>query len=434
MYLSNWYGKRKNLIAMIKILHLADLHIGIENYGRIDPTTGLHTRLLDYLERLDEAIRVGLEAGVDLVLIAGDIYKNRSPNPTHQREFARRIRRIVAANIPVFILIGNHDVSPSIGRAHSVEIFGTLAVEGVTIADRPRLYQVTTRAGPLQIIAIPWLTRHGLLTREELRMASFGEIEAELRRRLDNFIEQTLTELDPNIPAVLTLHGTIDGAQLGAERSMTLGQDLVLTRSMVARSGIDYVALGHIHKHQALGEHPPLVYPGSIERIDFGEQAEDKGCVLVELDRGVTRWYFHKLAARPFVTIDVDVRASNTPRERITHAIAQHQLHTAVVRLMIKATPEQASLLRESELRDELGKAGAFFVAAVVIDVEREARGRFAGIEDQLQAGLTPRRALELYLQTRQTDPQRIAVLLAAADELLAEDEPFDSHRASADN
>ncbi len=419
---------------MIKILHLADLHIGIENYGRIDPTTGLHTRLLDYLGRLDEAIDVGLEAGVDLVLIAGDIYKNRSPNPTHQREFARRIRRIVDANIPVFILTGNHDVSPSIGRAHSVEIFGTLAVEGVTIADRPWLYPFPTRAGPLQIIAIPWVTRHGLLTREELRLASFGEIEAELRKRLDNFIEQTLTELDPDIPTVLTLHGTIDGAQLGAERSMTLGQDLVLTRSMVAQPNIDYVALGHIHRHQVLGEHPPLVYPGSIERVDFGEQAEDKGCVLVELGRGTTRWHFHKLAARPFITINVDVRTSNTPQERIAHAIAQHTLDRAVVRLLVKATPEQAMLLREGELREELNTAGAFFVATVVIDVEREARGRFAGIEEQLQAGLTPRRALELYLQTRQTDPQRIAVLLAAADELLAEDELSKSHLASEGN
>lgn len=419
---------------MIKILHLADLHIGIENYGRIDPSTGLHTRLLDYLERLDEAIDVGLDAGVDLVLIAGDIYKNRSPNPTHQREFARRIRRIVAANVPVFILTGNHDVSPSIGRAHSVEIFGTLAVEGVTIADRPRLYPFTTRAGPLQIIAIPWLTRHGLLTREELRLASFGEIEAELRKRLDTFIEQTLTELDPDIPTVLTLHGTIDGAQFGAERSMTLGQDLVLTRGIVAQSSIDYVALGHIHKHQVLGEHPPLVYPGSIERVDFGEQAEDKGCVLVELGRGTTRWHFHKLAARPFITINVDVRTSNTPQERIAHAIAQHTLDRAVVRLLVKATPEQAMLLREGELREELNTAGAFFVATVVIDVEREARGRFAGIEEQLQAGLTPRRALELYLQTRQTDPQRIAVLLAAADELLAEDELLKSHLSSEGN
>src|SRR6185295_17596874 len=91
---------------MIKLLHLADLHIGMENHGRIDPATGLHTRLLDYLARLDEALDAGLDAGVDIVLIAGDIYKSRTPNPTHPREFAKRIQRIRYAGLPVVILIG----------------------------------------------------------------------------------------------------------------------------------------------------------------------------------------------------------------------------------------------------------------------------------------------------------------------------------------
>lgn len=199
---------------MIKMLHLADLHIGIENYGRIDPATGLHTRLIDYLARFDEAIDIGLNEGVDLVLIAGDVYKNRSPNPTHQREFARRIRRLSAAGVPVFIITGNHDISASAGRAHSVEIFGILDVEGVTIVDRPSIHQLHTRAGPVQIIALPWVTRHSLMTKEELRMASFGEIEAELRKRIDNFIASAIAELDPAIPSVLTIHGTSMGHRL----------------------------------------------------------------------------------------------------------------------------------------------------------------------------------------------------------------------------
>src|SRR5437899_2330790 len=111
---------------MIKLLHLADLHIGTENHGRVDGATGLHTRLNDYLARLDEAIDYGLAEGADLVLIAGDIYKNRMPNPTHQREFAKRVRRIRQAGLPIVILIGNHDISPAAGRAHSIEIFDTL--------------------------------------------------------------------------------------------------------------------------------------------------------------------------------------------------------------------------------------------------------------------------------------------------------------------
>lgn len=408
---------------MIKMLHLADLHIGVENYGRIDPSTGLHTRLIDYLERLDEAIAFGLDQGVHLVVIAGDIYKNRTPNPTHQREFARRISRLRTAGVPIFILTGNHDISPSIGRAHSVEIFDALDIPAVTIADRAKLHQIETIAGPVQIIAMPWVTRHGLLTREELRMVSFGEIEAMLRQRIDAFIEHAVADLHPDIPTVLTLHGTIDGAQVGVERSLTLGQDLVLSRSIVARPEIDYVALGHVHRHQSLGEHPPVVYPGSIERIDFGERDEDKGCVLVELAKGSTRWHFHRLSARPFISIEVDIRKSSDPEQRIAAAIAHHDLRQSIVRVEVQATREQSATLRDEPIRQQLEDRGAFFIAAIVIEVERDHRRRMPESDQELLHGLSPRRALELYLQSKQAAPERIATLLAAADELLSEGE-----------
>lgn len=405
---------------MIKLLHLADLHIGMENYGRVDPATGMHTRLLDYLARLDEAIEFGLAEDVDAVLIAGDIYKNRTPNPTHQREFARRVRRLRQAGLPIVILIGNHDISPAAGRAHSIEIFDTLAVEGVTIADRAALHRIDTRSGSLQLIALPWVTRHSLLTKDELRLASLLEVETMLLQRIENFLRTTAAALDPALPAVLTIHGSIDGATVGAERQIMLGKDLVLPKSFVALPGVDYVAMGHIHKHQSLGEHPPVVYPGSIERIDFGEEHEDKGCVLVKLERGHTSWRFHKLNARPFITIDVDVRNSPDPQARVLLAIEKHNLAEAVVRLQIEALPEQAGLLRIEELQQKLEDAGTFQVASVATEIERASRGRLAGGDGTILDGLTPRKALELYLRSKNTPEERIAALLAAADELFA--------------
>lgn len=405
----------------MKILHLADLHIGVENYGRLDPATGLHTRLLDYLERLDEALDLGLEAGVDLVLIAGDVYKNRSPNPTHQREFARRVQRLREAGVAVFILTGNHDISPAAGRAHSVEIFRALEVEGVTIADRPRLYEAPTRAGPARILAIPWVTRQMLLSREELRGASFADIEYEVRRRLERFIEEQARGFDPQRPGIITFHGSLDGAQVGAERAMTLGQDLVLPRSLFIHPGVAYVALGHIHRHQALHHDPPMVYPGSLERVDFGERDEPKGCVLVEIANGKARWTFHPLRARPFVSIEEDLRRSSDPAGALAALIARQDLRGAVARVEVRITREQADVLRSEEIRRLLDDAGAFVVAGIVFHVERSGRRRFGAAEAELLDGLTPRRALELYLRARQPplSPERIAALLAATDELM---------------
>ncbi|NJN66610.1 MAG: exonuclease SbcCD subunit D [Chloroflexaceae bacterium] len=415
---------------MIRLLHLADLHIGVENYGRIDPASGLHTRLQDYLARLDEALELVENEGVDLVLIAGDIYKNRTPNPTHQREFAVRIGRLRMAGVPVFILVGNHDVAPAVGRAHSVEIFNTLAIEGMTIADRPNLHVLATRSGPVQIIALPWVTRHHLLTREDMRLASFSEIEAMMRQRIERFISDTVKRLDPAIPAVLTLHGTVDGALPGAERGLTLGKDLVLPRSILALPEIDYVAMGHIHRHQSFGEHPPMVYAGSIERVDFGELEEEKGCILVDLEKGATRWRFCAFATRPFVRITVDIRGSSDPQERIVTAIKRHDIREAVVRVEIQATREQASLLQELSIRDQLVEEGAFVVAAVAVEVPQETRRRFAEADQETISGMTVSRALEWYLQTKNYPPERVAALLAAADELLPDINDYEGDAA----
>ena len=243
----------------MRILHFSDLHIGVENYGRIDPATGLSTRLGDFLDSLEQVVEFALTQKVDLVLLAGDVYKGRDPSQTHQREFARRIHRISTAGIPVFLLVGNHDLPNSSSRANAVEIFPTLAVPGVHIGSNLQTYAVNTPAGPLQIIAIPWPRRGGLLTREESRGLNIDEVRAEMERRMTDAIAARIAELDPSIPAILTGHFTINGATIGTERSMMLGNDHVLLTSAVHRPELDYVALGHIHKHQIIRREPPMV-------------------------------------------------------------------------------------------------------------------------------------------------------------------------------
>ncbi len=69
---------------MIRMLHFADVHIGMENYGRTDPETGLSTRVVDFLRRMDEMIDYAQQHSVDLIVFAGDAFKNRTPNPTFE--------------------------------------------------------------------------------------------------------------------------------------------------------------------------------------------------------------------------------------------------------------------------------------------------------------------------------------------------------------
>ena len=104
------------------IVHFADVHIGVENYGKTDPETGLSTRLGDFLKSFDEVVSYAIDTRADLVLCCGDAYKSRDPSQTHQREFARRLVRLSAAGIPVFLVVGNHDMPNVVGRATALEI------------------------------------------------------------------------------------------------------------------------------------------------------------------------------------------------------------------------------------------------------------------------------------------------------------------------
>ncbi|MCI0528496.1 MAG: exonuclease subunit SbcD, partial [Nitrospira sp.] len=141
----------------IKALHISDTHIGMENYGRIDPETGLHTRLKDFVRCLEFAINTALEENVDLVLFAGDAYRTSDPSPTHQREFASKIRKLTNAGIPVVMITGNHDIPAAYGKATALDIFKTLGSENLyRIITRPELLTVETKSGLVQVLGLPW--------------------------------------------------------------------------------------------------------------------------------------------------------------------------------------------------------------------------------------------------------------------------------------
>ncbi|MFQ5812780.1 MAG: exonuclease SbcCD subunit D [Anaerolineae bacterium] len=403
---------------MVKLLHFADLHLGVENYGRMDPATGLSTRLMDFLRAYDQVVDYALENDISLVVFAGDAYKTRDPSPTYQREFARRIRRLSAAGIPTVLVAGNHDTPSAVGRAITVEIFATLEVENVYVAKKPEVINIETKDGPVQIVALPWVTRSALLARDEYKNKNLEEINQLILEKITNIVEGPdglISQLDPTVPTILAAHATVQGAVYGSERSVMLGQEVILPPSLTKNPAFDYVALGHIHKHQVLNEEPPVIYAGSIERIDFGEEREDKGFVVAEVERGRVTWQFVKTDARPFVTIEVDVQGDD-PTVEILEAIAARDIEDAVVRLIIHTAAEKEALINEREVRRAL--AGAFHIAAIVKDVERKVRLRLG---DQPIEEMTPRQMLERYFQVKQTPPERTKLLLEHAEDIFRE-------------
>lgn len=404
---------------MVTILHFADAHIDMAKYGRHDPQTGLPVRVIDFLKSLDTIVDTAIAEEVDLVLFAGDAYKDRNPAPTFQREWGRRIIRLSKAGILTLLLVGNHDLSPALGRAHAIEEFATLEVPHVRVLDRPSFLTPHELGGlPLQVIALPWVSRSGLMAHLGIRATDPTQIFEELEKRLTELTQTWLEEADPELPIVLTAHASVQGAKFGGERTVMLGRDLVLPGSLVRDPRLDYAALGHIHKPQNLNEnaHPPVIYPGSIERVDFGEIDDDKFFVIAHVERGDTKVDWHPLKdIRPFVDRFVRLDSQEDLNARLYAALPPpDQFEGAIVRLVIEYPREWEALIDDASLREFA--AGAFEFHLVKHPLQ-ETRIRLP--EDQAVGSLSPLELLDLYWQASHTNPEESEALTKLAREVI---------------
>ncbi|MBI5668141.1 MAG: exonuclease SbcCD subunit D [Chloroflexi bacterium] len=399
----------------IRILHFADSHVGMENYGKTDQQTGLSSRVVDFLRRMDDICAYAGAHDVDLVIFAGDAFKTRQPNPTYQREFAHRVRDL-SRLAPVVLLVGNHDLPPTMLKASSIEIYDTLEVPNVWVAAEYETRVVETRRGPVLVGTAPYPIRSRLLEDERAAGLTIAETDELLQKVLADTIEDLAVKADQHdMPRLLTGHFTVSGAVVGSERNIMLGRDVAVQLSALADPRWDYIALGHIHKHQNLTHGqagvPPVVYSGSIERIDFGEEGDSKGFCWVELARGEARWEFVELNARPFVTLRADLTRVANPTDQVVQLINRHDLRDAVVRLLLELTPETEARLNENIIRDHLKHAGIFQLAVIRKQVEQPARARLGASPE----GLTPAELLERYLISKEVPEDRRQELLDAA-------------------
>ncbi|HVX30972.1 MAG TPA: exonuclease SbcCD subunit D, partial [Nitrolancea sp.] len=370
-------------------------------------------------------IDTAIAENVDAVLFAGDAFKNRDPSPTLQRMFARRIRRLAEAQIPTVLLAGNHDLPSIMARATAIDIYQALGIPNIHIARNIGVLNLTTRSGPLQIVTLPWVPRNTILTHEALRNLPDDEQLLKFGELISAGVGQRASELDPDIPAVLLGHLSLEGAKLGSEQSIMLGAEVVLTPAEISVDAFTYVALGHIHGHQQVGVIPPVVYAGSVERVDFGEARETKGFVMVDIDRGTNgtwdaRWQFRPLPTRPFLTLEFEA-ANDAPMEQIQRLIERRSpdIEGAIVRMIIKIASEREDEIRVDEIRRWLLNAGAAWVAYVRRDIDAQNRPR-VDINDE--DALVPEKMLERWLSERDIPTELRERIKAAGLELIQTD------------
>lgn len=411
----------------MKFIHFADLHLGVETYGSVNSESGISSRLNDFLTSFDYMVDCALREKVDLVLFCGDAYKSRSPSQTQQREFAKRIKRLSDGGIAVLLLAGNHDMPNASARATTMDIFDTLGIAYVNVAIRPQLCRIPTPSGEIQVIALPWLRRSAVSAHEDMHGMDFNQINEKMSQILTRIIDEFAAKLDPSIPAVLATHAWVQGARTSSESSMSIGNEHTLLVSSIAHSAFDYVALGHIHRHQVLNEHPPVVYCGSLERLDFGDENDDKGFYLVEIDccgqKRNTTYAFHSVSGRRFFSIKVTVSTDDlAPTESILGLLQSvaAEVNGNIVRIELTIPHECIGRVDEPRLRQmALSQLNASYFD-ISRNIIRETRPRLGDVSAET---LTPTQALESYLRLQSDDysPDTIAKLTEMGKDIIRE-------------
>jgi len=323
-------------------------------------------------------------------------------------------------------VVGNHDTPNAEGKANTLDIYSALEIDNVWVSRKPELLTIPTKSGDLQIITLPWLHKNDYKTVAEKLKNLYDKI------KIDS-------------PAVFLSHAEVEGASFGSEKGLAIQNDVTIPLSLLTDRRLHYVALGHIHKHQVLSKDPLVVYSGSPQRIDFGEEKEEKGFVLVTLsetkslsrmrnsnklrdpsatpqdDSTVFRTSFQFIStnARGFLTITIDLKANDSdPTKTVLDEIKKHEIKDKIVKVVINIPADLNESLDMGKIKKALDSSHV--IAGISRNVERKERSASWRIDGQEEVErLTPIEALQKYFEAKQYDKTHQKELLKFASDLL---------------
>jgi len=266
--------------------------------SRIVVTADLHlnlnNRIEDYKKSLQQISEIANQN--ELLLILGDVYHARRPIPREQNVFRDFLNTL---KVPTLIIVGNHDTDVD---ATTLDEFRKFNIPNVKLQFAPYLLEYKG-----------------------------------MKLYLD--------------------HALIEGAKLGPTDVILNTREVIRIEDLLKKVQADIYLFGHIHKAQVVRKIPPMLYTGSIERVDFAERNENKYVVLVDIE---TKTYgYKKLNVRPMQQIDIDLAISTDIPKVLEEG--------AIVKVILKGTKEQIQKFNEAPLRDSLTKTLTYKIIHEVV-------------------------------------------------------------------
>jgi DNA repair protein SbcD/Mre11 len=253
----------------MKLLHTSDLHLGRHFNG-----ISLEADHDAVLSQIVEAVKAN---GVDVLIIAGDVFDRASPPQVAVRQFNGFLQRVKAeTGAAVAMIAGNHDSGDRIDLSAIAADSSRWLIRGAIRASEAPLL-LADEHGPFAISALPFAYEHA--ARECFEN---GAIESP-----EDVLAAQVAAARALVPAgarwIIVAHAFVTGGSVSdGERSLTRVGGIETVRTSVF-DGAHYVALGHLHRPQSLGA-GHIRYSGSPLAFGFDEAGSEKSMSLIELD------------------------------------------------------------------------------------------------------------------------------------------------------
>ncbi len=320
----------------MKILHLSDLHLGVSFKSLRGSGVGRYVNN-HILHNIEEAFRYAVENSIDLVLLSGDLFNNMYSSYIYAHHLVSKLKILYDNRIPVVIIAGNHDTPKMRGFHTPLVVLSRIGIENVYYQEGLPNTPIHIESGGYSVGILP------------LPYIPISDPET-ARDRISDFIEMHLKHMKKVDIRLLIAHYDVSGSRYSIHDpySNSYYRIMRIPSSSLKPEEFDYVALGHIHLHQRIKGYENMYYSGSIDRMTFGEAEEEKGFIVVEIERDkpLKTKFIPVSALKMIVTPKLDIN-SEEPLNSIINYFEEIDIEESLIRIRGKTSASGWRKLRE---------------------------------------------------------------------------------------
>lgn len=353
---------------------MADLHIGLKTYSKIDPTTHFSYRELEVLKNLSDITDNLINNHIPILAISGDIYHSTNVSSALQDEVNKIFFSAAMQGLKIIMIDGNHDVKILNTAVSPLQVFSTLNINNIIHSRFYREEIIDINNEKIRFVLLPTY-----VTSEE--------------------VHQLLDQVDKSLPIIVMGHFSVAGAKMNDW--LVAENEEYVDLNAFKKDNIKFVFLGHLHKPQILNEKNPMVfYTGSLQRTDFNEENQDKGYWIIDtIDNS---YQFIKINTLKFYTIKDSLKI-HTLSDIITK-IDKDKVDNAVVRIILEVDDEhKLSNDDEKYLNDYLIGLDA---SSISMKMQAEVAKRVRN--EELKEGLSLEKSIMTFFKDKPREAERI--------------------------